>query len=90
MMFSFLVDTNLIQLDTDDMATNSNTYADNDDDLIFEVGNSTQGKYLDENRSYFLPRFSAKYLPLSFTPRWIGRHTRFIFSRNFFARILPG
>ena len=32
MMFSFLVDTNLIQLDTDDMATNSNTYADNDDD----------------------------------------------------------
>ena len=31
------VDTNLIQLDTDDMATNSNTYADNDDDLIFEV-----------------------------------------------------
>ena len=32
-----LVDTNLIQLDTDDMATNTNTYADNDDDLIFEV-----------------------------------------------------
>jgi len=30
------IDTNLIQLDTDDMATNSNTYADNDDDLIFE------------------------------------------------------
>ena len=44
MMFSFLVDTNLIQLDTDDVATNSNTYADNDDDLIFEVGNSTQGE----------------------------------------------
>ena len=33
------VDTNLIQLDTDDMASNTNnTYADNDDDLIFEVG----------------------------------------------------
>ena len=32
------VDTNLIQLDTDDMASNTNnTYADNDDDLIFEV-----------------------------------------------------
>jgi len=30
------VDTNLIQLDTDDLATNTNTYADNDDDLIFE------------------------------------------------------
>merc|ERR1711973_191447 len=30
------IDTNLIQLDTDDMATNTNTYADNDDDLIFE------------------------------------------------------
>merc|ERR1719150_3483210 len=26
------VDTNLIQLDTDDLATNTNTYADNDDD----------------------------------------------------------
>ena len=34
----FSVDTNLIQLDTDDMASNTNTYADNDDDLIFEVG----------------------------------------------------
>ena len=33
----FAVDTNLIQLDTDDLATNTNTYADNDDDLIFEV-----------------------------------------------------
>ena len=33
----FSVDTNLIQLDTDDLATNTNTYADNDDDLIFEV-----------------------------------------------------
>jgi len=32
----FSVDTNLIQLDTDDLATNTNTYADNDDDLIFE------------------------------------------------------
>ena len=33
------VDTNLIQLDTDDvLATNTNaTYADNDDDIIFEV-----------------------------------------------------
>lgn len=30
------VDTNLIQLDTDDLATNTNTYADNDDDIIFE------------------------------------------------------
>jgi len=31
------IDTNLIQLDTDDMASNTNnTYADNDDDLIFE------------------------------------------------------
>lgn len=31
------VDTNLIQLDTDELATTSNnTYADNDDDLIFE------------------------------------------------------
>ena len=34
-----VVDTNLIQLDTDDLASNTNnTYADNDDDLIFEVG----------------------------------------------------
>lgn len=35
------VDTNLIQLDTDDvLATNTNaTYADNDDDIIFEVTN---------------------------------------------------
>ena len=35
----FSVDTNLIQLDTDDvLATNTNaTYADNDDDIIFEV-----------------------------------------------------
>merc|ERR1712141_38997 len=30
------VDTNLIQLEPDDLATNTNTYADNDDDLIFE------------------------------------------------------
>merc|ERR1712025_404656 len=30
------VDTNLIQLDTDDLATNTNPYADNDDDIIFE------------------------------------------------------
>ena len=29
------MDTNLIQLDTED--TNNPTYADNDDDLIFEV-----------------------------------------------------
>ena len=37
---NIVVDTNLIQLDTDDMASNTNnTYADNDDDLIFEVGN---------------------------------------------------
>ena len=36
------VDTNLIQLDTDDvLATNTNaTYADNDDDIIFEVTNN--------------------------------------------------
>jgi hypothetical protein len=27
-------DTNLIQLDTDDLATNTNTYADNDDDIF--------------------------------------------------------
>ena len=38
MTLLFSVDTNLIQLDTDDMASNTNTYADNDDDLIFEVG----------------------------------------------------
>ncbi len=31
----FLVDTNLIELDTDDNATT--VYAENDDDLIFEV-----------------------------------------------------
>jgi len=30
------IDTNLIQLEPDDMATTTNTYADNDDDLIFE------------------------------------------------------
>jgi len=30
------VDTNLIQLEPDEMATTTNTYADNDDDLIFE------------------------------------------------------
>ena len=35
------VDTNLIQLDTDDLATNTNTYADNDDDLIFEVNTTS-------------------------------------------------
>jgi len=32
------IDTNLIQLEPDEMATTTNTYADNDDDLIFEVG----------------------------------------------------
>lgn len=30
------IDTNLIQLEPDEMATTTNTYADNDDDLIFE------------------------------------------------------
>ena len=35
---SVSVDTNLIQLEPDEMATTTNTYADNDDDLIFEVG----------------------------------------------------
>ena len=38
-LFFFSVDTNLIQLEPDDvLATNTNaTYADNDDDIIFEV-----------------------------------------------------
>jgi hypothetical protein len=31
------VDTNLIQLDTEELGTSAPTYADNDDDLIFEV-----------------------------------------------------
>ena len=42
LIFTSSVDTNLIQLDTDDvLATNTNaTYADNDDDIIFEVTNN--------------------------------------------------
>ena len=41
------VDTNLIQLDTDEMGTTSApTYADNDDDLIFEVAEIIYGALL--------------------------------------------
>jgi hypothetical protein len=36
-MIFIAVDTNLIQLDTDELDTGATTYADNDDDLIFEV-----------------------------------------------------
>jgi hypothetical protein len=41
-------DTNLIQLDTDDLATNTNTYADNDDDILLisklRIGTREKGK----------------------------------------------
>ena len=44
------VDTNLIQLDTDDMASNTNnTYADNDDDLIFEVREKLCSEFVYSN-----------------------------------------
>ena len=85
MMFSFLVDTNLIQLDTDDMATNSNTYADNDDDLIFEVGNSTQGKYLDGKQKLFSTTFFSKIFTLELYTKMDWPSHEIYFFKKFFC-----
>ena len=71
----FAVDTNLIQLDTDDLATNTNTYADNDDDLIFEVKFSPSETGLSWGRGVFplQSECSEKYEIFSVFPAGSGR-----------------